>query len=66
MDTRELSFSSAMNSLPTGGRMVRHAWGNITRNMVWPRLKPRDRAASVWPLSMDMMPARKTSPMYAP
>ena len=42
------------------------AWGRITKRMVFTLERPRDRAASVWPISMDWMPERMISDRYAP
>jgi len=66
MDTSEESLSRAMNSLPMGGRMTLTACGMMIWDMAWAWVMPRERAASICPLGMDWIPARKISPMYAP
>ncbi len=64
-ETSALSLISAMKSLPSGGRMVRIAWGKtISRNLSQPE-SPSALAASIWPASTAWMPARNTSAMNA-
>ena len=43
-------------------RELRTACGRITQAMVCRPERPVERAASVWPLGMDSMPARRISP----
>ena len=52
-----------MVSLPVGGMMIRMAWGSTIRRSVWALVMPSDLAASVWPSSTEMMPARTISAM---
>ena len=49
------------NSLAMAGRIFLMACGRITNRMFCTWLSPRDRAASVWPPSMDWMPERMIS-----
>ncbi|MNT45115.1 hypothetical protein D3C72_1816770 [compost metagenome] len=65
-DTRAEFLISAMNSLPSGGIMRTMACGRMTEVMAWPDDMPMERAASIWPLSMDWMAPRTTSETYAP
>ena len=46
--------------------MFRRAWGMMTFTMVWKWVMPMALAPSVWPGSMEMMPPRTDSAMYAP
>ena len=52
-----------MVSLPVGGTITRIAWGRTIRRITRGRLIPRAWAASVWPWSTEMMPARTISAM---
>ncbi len=52
-------------SLPVGGMITRIAWGRTTRRITCGRPMPRAWAASVWPCSTEMIPARTISAMYA-
>ncbi len=52
-----------MISLPVGGMMSRMACGSTTRRSVCSRRIPTDWAASTWPSSTEMMPARTISAM---
>ena len=61
--TSEVVLSMEMVSLPVGGMMIRMAWGSTMRRRVVALLMPRDCAASVWPSSTEMMPARTISAM---
>ena len=45
-------------SLPNVGTMTRIACGSTTRRMVSVDDMPSESAASVWPASTEMMPAR--------
>ena len=56
----------ATNSLHMAGSTFLNACGSTMRVIVWLAERPRERAASVWPRSMDWMPERKISDMYAP
>ena len=46
--------------------MFRSAWGMMTFTMVCTWVIPMAFAPSVWPGSMEMMPPRTDSAMYAP
>ena len=59
--TREVVLSIEMVSLPIGGMITRIACGRTIRRMVRAGDMPRDSAASVCPLSTEMMPARTNS-----
>lgn len=61
--TSAVSLSIAIVSLPVGGMMTRIACGSTMRRNVSSRLIPSACAASVWPGSMDWMPARTISAM---
>ena len=61
--TSEVVLSIEMVSLPVGGMITRMAWGSTMRRRVWNRAMPRDWAASVWPSSTEMIPARTISAM---
>ena len=50
-----------MVSFPVGGMMMRMAWGSTMRRSVCDLGHPSDLAASVWPSSTEMMPARTIS-----
>ena len=63
VETSDVVLSIEMVSLPVGGMMMRMAWGRTIRRMVWSLLMPIDWAASVWPSSTEMMPARTISAM---
>src|SRR5947199_20405 len=54
-----------MVSLPVGGMITRIACGSTMRRIVWRRVMPSACAASVWPSSTEMIPARTISAMYA-
>ena len=60
-ETSEVVLSMEMVSLPIGGMMTRMAWGRTMRRMVRPGDMPSEAAASVWPLSTEMMPALTNS-----
>ena len=55
-----------LNSLPSGGTITRAACGRTMRRIASPYLIPSDFAASIWPLSIESIPARMISRMYAP
>ncbi len=59
--TSEVVLSMEMVSLPMGGMMTRIACGRTMRLIVSGNDMPRDSAASLWPLSTEMMPARTSS-----
>jgi hypothetical protein len=61
----EVSLNSAMKSFVTGGITIRTACGTITRRMVSHHPMPMACAASICPLSIASMPARKFSAWYA-
>ncbi len=52
-----------LNSLPRGGTMIRAACGRTMRRMPIPNVMPSDFAASIWPASIEMIPARTISDM---
>ncbi len=58
-------FSIEMVSLPVGGMITRIACGRTIRRITCSRVMPSACAASVWPCSTEMMPARTISAMYA-
>ena len=62
----EVSLILMTNSLLTEGRMLRMTWGMITLSMVCEWVMPMLIAPSNCPLSMEMMPPRTISAMYAP
>ncbi len=51
--------------MPVGGTITRIACGSTIRCMNCRRVMPRAWAASVWPSSTEMIPARTISAMYA-
>ncbi len=59
--TREVVLSIEMVSLPMGGMMTRIDWGKTIRRIVSAGDMPSDAAASVWPLSTEMIPALTNS-----
>ena len=61
--TSEVVLSIEMVSLPVGGMMTRIACGSTIRRMVCSRVMPSEWAASDWPSSTEMMPARTISAM---
>ena len=62
----EVSLILITNSLLTDGRMLRSTCGMITRSMVCPCDIPMLIAPSNWPRSIEMMPPRTISAIYAP
>ena len=56
-------FSIEIVSLPVGGMITRIACGSTIRRSVCSRDMPSDWAASVWPSSTEMIPARTISAM---
>src|SRR5689334_17967055 len=52
---------SAMRMLPSGGTTVRNACGSTTSDIVWPKVRPSDRAASPWPADTELTPERSAS-----
>ncbi len=60
---RDVVLSMLLNSLPSGGTITRAACGRMTRRMAWAKGMPSDVAASIWPGSIDRMPARTISDM---
>ena len=64
-DTMAESLMIDINCPAKAGNMRCMAWGNITCSIVRVRLMPRAVEASHWPVSMDSMPARTISAMYA-
>src|SRR5438067_1959877 len=61
----ELVFSIEIVSFPVGGMITRIAWGSTMRCITSRRSMPRAWAASVWPCSTEMIPARTISAIYA-
>ena len=59
----EVVFSIEIVSLPVGGMTTRIACGSTIRRIVCRRVMPSDRAASFWPSSTEMIPARTISAM---
>jgi hypothetical protein len=59
----EVVLSMLLNSLPSGGTITRAACGSTTRRMPSLCGIPSERAASIWPLSTESMPARTISLM---
>ena len=54
-------FSSAMNTLASGGTMLANACGSTTSRSVWPKVIPTEREASAWPAATELMPERTAS-----
>ena len=52
---------SAMNSLPSGGIMRTSACGRHDARIAWRDGMPSDRAASIWPRSIDWIAPRTIS-----
>ena len=44
-----------------GSTVVRRAWGITIRRSICPNERPSDRAASIWPTPMVLMPVMKFS-----
>ena len=61
MEQIEDSFTMVTISLASAGKTFLMAWGSTTRRILCQEDRPRDRAASVCPLSTARMPARKIS-----
>ena len=61
MEQIEDSFTMVTTSLARAGSTFLIAWGSTTRRILCQEDRPRDRAASVCPLSTARMPARKIS-----
>ena len=61
----EDSFTMVTTSLARAGRTFLMAWGSTTRRMDCQEDRPRERAASVCPLSTASIPARNISATYA-
>ena len=55
-----------MKLLPICGMMLRSACGRMTCSIVCQWFMPMAFAPSVWPGSMETMPPRTVSAMYAP
>ena len=62
-ETSEVFLSIEIVSLPVGGMITRIACGSTIRRMICRRVMPSDCAASVWPSSTEMIPARTISAM---
>ena len=62
-DASEVVFSIEIVSLPVGGMITRIACGSTIRRIVCSRVMPSECAASVWPSSTEMIPARTISDM---
>ena len=65
-DRMEVSFTVMMNWLMMLGIIVRIACGMMIFRIVVQYGRPRDRPASICPMSTDWIPARMISAMYAP
>src|SRR5699024_7713755 len=63
--TSEESFNKAIHSFPKGGTILRNAWGNTICRIARPCGIPIDLAASICPLSIELIPARIISALYA-
>ena len=61
MEQIELSFTMVTISLASAGSTFFIACGRTTRRMLLPAFRPRERAASVCPISTASMPPRKIS-----
>ena len=57
---------SVISSLVSGGITRRTVWGTRMKSSVWRLDIPIERAASVWPRSIDSMPARTISAWKPP
>ena len=58
---------TAMRRLVKGSTVVRRAWGMTMRRRIWPKVRPMERAASIWPTLIVLMPLMKFSvPKEAP
>jgi len=66
MNITDVSLTLMMKLLPICGMMLRSACGMITLTIVWTCVIPMAFAPSVWPGSMEMMPPRTDSAIYAP
>jgi hypothetical protein len=63
VDTRDVFLSSVSASLVSGGSTRRMACGRMIRRIAPAQDMPSERAARIWPGSIDWMPARTISPM---
>ena len=63
--TMDVVFSIEIASLPVGGTITRMACGSTMWRIVCSRVIPSAWAASDWPVSTEMIPARTISAMYA-
>ena len=61
----DVVLSMLIVSLPIVGMMTRIACGSTMRRVTSSGDMPSDEAASVWPASTEMMPARTSSAAYA-
>ncbi len=61
VETSDESLRIMIIVLPKGGSAMRSACGRITRRMTGRSVMPIDCAASIWPLSIASIPARKFS-----
>ena len=62
----EVSLILIIKLLPIWGMMFRSAWGMMTFTMVCTWVMPMALAPSVWPGSIEIIPPRTLSAMYAP
>jgi hypothetical protein len=60
-ETSEVSLNNEIQVLASTGRMRRAACGITTLNIACRRDMPMARAASICPLRIELMPARKVS-----
>ena len=61
----DVVLSMLIVSLPNVGMMTRIACGSTMRRIVSVGDMPSEDAASIWPASTEMMPARTSSAAYA-
>ena len=57
----DVSLTSEMKVLDSGGTATRAACGRMVRRMVWPHDMPIEKDASHWPLATDEIAARMIS-----
>ncbi len=60
-ETSEVSLNSETQVLASTGSTRRAACGSTTSRIACQRLMPSAIAASIWPLRIEPMPARKVS-----
>ena len=62
-EAKDVVLSIDMVSLPVGGMITLMAWGMTIRRSAIKRVMPIDWAASFWPSSTEISPARTISDM---